>query len=179
VVSWAPCLTLTVSRSSSSATVMLIDAPMQMCRSKDSSANCNAGRWQWHCPDALMMAAAALRAASLAGVTAVPYKQQQPCAPPLTLGHMSRTVPKPTRYAPLALFPCPSANLNVACVCWPAVNLPGTYYVLNDDGTPSFQPCPEDTYGPGFRKQRGCVPCPTGLGTMSMTGRSSSTACGK
>lgn len=48
----------------------------------------------------------------------------------------------------------------------PAVNPPGTFYVAPvNGGQPSATRCPVNTYGPGFKKQRACVPCPSGYTT--------------
>lgn len=62
----------------------------------------------------------------------------------------------------------------------PAVNLPGFYYFANfSAGVVASSLCPEDTYGPGLRKQRACVPCPVGFSTVGRAGRAAPTACGK
>jgi hypothetical protein len=60
------------------------------------------------------------------------------------------------------------------------VNTPGNYYVIDATGQNVTQvPCPINTYGPGLKKQRACVPCPTGFTTNLMTSRFSPTACSK
>ena len=61
----------------------------------------------------------------------------------------------------------------------PAVNVPGSFYKLDAGGQPSSVTCPVDTYGPGLRKQRACVPCPPGYVTNAKTGQSSARACGE
>lgn len=62
----------------------------------------------------------------------------------------------------------------------PAVNLPGFYYFANfSAGVVASSLCPEDTYGPGLRKQRACVSCPVGFSTVGHAGRATPTACGK
>lgn len=43
-----------------------------------------------------------------------------------------------------------------------AVNRPGYAYSIDAAGTPSVTLCAVNTYSPGLKKQRGCVPCPTG-----------------
>jgi len=60
-----------------------------------------------------------------------------------------------------------------------AVNPPGTAYTLNEAGTPNTTTCPEDSYGPGLKKQRACVPCPPGYTTNGAVGQRSVRACGK
>jgi len=60
-----------------------------------------------------------------------------------------------------------------------AVNPPGTAYTLNEAGTPNTTTCPENSYGPGLKKQRACVPCPPGYTTNGTVGRTSVRACGK
>jgi hypothetical protein len=63
---------------------------------------------------------------------------------------------------------------------FPAVNLPGTFYTISLDGqTVDQQDCPVNTYGAGLKKQRACVPCPTGYSTMGGTAKTSPTDCGK
>lgn len=53
--------------------------------------------------------------------------------------------------AELLFLPCPA-------VCVVAVNPPGTKYVYNTDPTLArAENCLEDTYGPGYYKQRACV----------------------
>jgi hypothetical protein len=63
--------------------------------------------------------------------------------------------------------------------CLPAVNMPGYSYSINSAGQPSASLCPLNTYSPGMKKQRACVPCPTGFSTNGRTGASSPTACGE
>jgi len=63
--------------------------------------------------------------------------------------------------------------------CNAAVNPPGTAYTLNEAGTLSTTTCPQDSYGPGLKKQRACVPCPPGYTTNGTVGRTSVRACGK
>lgn len=58
-----------------------------------------------------------------------------------------------------------------------AVNLPGTYYDLSPNNTISAVPCPVDQYGPGLKKQRQCIPCPTGFTTDGAAGQTSPSAC--
>jgi hypothetical protein len=50
--------------------------------------------------------------------------------------------------------------------CLP-VNTPGYSYSINATGYPSQTACPMNTYSPGFKKQRACVPCPTGFITTA------------
>lgn len=60
-----------------------------------------------------------------------------------------------------------------------AVNIPGTYYYISADGNTIDQiTCAVNTYGAGFKKQRACVPCPTGYTTNGVTGAISPTQCG-
>jgi hypothetical protein len=60
----------------------------------------------------------------------------------------------------------------------PAVNLPGTYYTIDAlAGTVGAVTCPVDTYGPGLRKQRACVPCPPNYVTNGKTGQTSPMQC--
>jgi hypothetical protein len=47
--------------------------------------------------------------------------------------------------------------------CCAAVNVPGSSYSVDAAGNPSSTTCPINTYGPGLKKQRACVPCPTGF----------------
>jgi len=63
--------------------------------------------------------------------------------------------------------------------CTAAVNPPGTAYTLNEAGTPDTTTCPQDSYGPGLKKQRACVPCPPGYTTNGTVGQTSVRACGK
>lgn len=64
------------------------------------------------------------------------------------------------------------------CVCPCSVNVPGTYYLLDSTGQPAAATCPADTYSPGLRKQRACVPCATGFTTNQATEQLSARACG-
>jgi len=60
------------------------------------------------------------------------------------------------------------------------VNLPGTFYTIDGtSGEVGASVCPVNTYGPGFRKQRACVPCPTNYKTNGLTGRTSPMQCGR
>lgn len=61
------------------------------------------------------------------------------------------------------------------CAC-AAVNLPGFYYTL-DNNVPGAVQCPVNTYGPGLKKQRACVPCPTGFTTNLKIQQTLPTAC--
>jgi hypothetical protein len=66
----------------------------------------------------------------------------------------------------------------------PAVNLPGFSYSITVNavtGTSDVSAvlCPENTYSPGLKKQRACVPCPTGFTTKGMTGMTRPEACSK
>jgi hypothetical protein len=55
----------------------------------------------------------------------------------------------PSRYVLLAaLFVYVSVSMRV-----PAVNLPGSYYVINGNTIDQVD-CPVDTYSPGLKKQR-------------------------
>jgi hypothetical protein len=66
------------------------------------------------------------------------------------------------------------------CLCsCPAVNTPGTYYQLNATGSPTAVTCPQDSYSPGLRKQRACVPCAPGFTTAGLSAQRSSQACGE
>jgi hypothetical protein len=60
----------------------------------------------------------------------------------------------------------------------PAVNAPGHFFALGSAGAVSAVECPPDTYCPGLKKQRACVPCPTGFTTNGLTGQYSPAACG-
>jgi hypothetical protein len=74
-----------------------------------------------------------------------------------------------------------AAQLTVLCLPAlpvPAVNLPGHFYTVNN-GEPSQDVCPINTYGPGLRKQRACVPCPPGYSTLDQTARSKASDCGE
>mgnify|MGYP001810299316 CR=1 FL=1 len=82
------------------------------------------------------------------------------------------------------MLPAPAACL----VDPPSVNPAGTYFTF-DEATkePGVAMCPVNTYGPGLKKQRACVPCPSGYTTdfstsgviTQRTGQSSKSACGK
>ena len=61
----------------------------------------------------------------------------------------------------------------------PAVNVAGTSYSVDASGNPSATTCPADTYGPGLRKQRTCVPCPPGYTTNTLTGQPRASSCCK
>jgi hypothetical protein len=79
------------------------------------------------------------------------------------------------------------SSLFLACVCpdptillYPAVNLPGAFYSISTDGqTIDQQDCPANSYGAGLKKQRACVPCPTGYSTMGATAKTAATDCGE
>ncbi len=58
------------------------------------------------------------------------------------------------------------------------VNLPGYSYSADASGNPDQAVCPINTYGPGLRKQRACVPCPPGYVTQATT-QSKASACGE
>jgi len=59
-----------------------------------------------------------------------------------------------------------------------AVNLPGYFYTIDTLGTTVGQTiCPVNTYSAGLKKQRACVPCPTGYTTNGAIGASTPTAC--
>ena len=62
--------------------------------------------------------------------------------------------------------------------CLAAVNLPGFYYTL-DNNQPGAVQCPINTYGPGLKKQRACVPCPTGFTTNGRVQQTMPHACGE
>lgn len=65
----------------------------------------------------------------------------------------------------------------------PTVNNAGYYYTITTNAT-TGEPivgaviCPVDTYSPGLKKQRACVPCPTGFSTKNQTGSRKPTDCG-
>lgn len=82
-------------------------------------------------------------------------------------------------YWPLLALHAASAAAAAAFHLLPAVNLPGFFYTFSSSGGPSATLCPENSYSPGLRKQRACVPCPTGFTTNGQTGQRSLTACGK
>lgn len=66
-----------------------------------------------------------------------------------------------------------------ACTCvLPSVNLPGYFYSITAAGAPSATPCGPDSYSPGWKKQRACVPCPTGFSTAGAVEAKAPTACG-
>ena len=79
--------------------------------------------------------------------------------------------------------PCCHVLVDVAlthCCFALAVNMPGTYYVISSDGkTIDQMTCRADTYGPGLKKQRACVPCPTGFSTVGVLGAASPNQCGE
>jgi hypothetical protein len=63
-----------------------------------------------------------------------------------------------------------------------SVNVPGTYYtVVSTWNSTSIDQvlCPDNTYGAGFKKQRACVPCPTGFTTNGLVGATAPSACGE
>lgn len=55
------------------------------------------------------------------------------------------------------------------------VNTAGNFFV--EGSPPSQTTCPKDTYSPGLRKQRACVPCPPGYTTNDATGKTASSDC--
>ena len=60
------------------------------------------------------------------------------------------------------------------------MNLPGAFFTVDAvSGEPGQTTCPVDTFGPGLRKQRACVPCPPGYSTKGLTGKTSSRDCCK
>jgi hypothetical protein len=105
-----------------------------------------------------------LQACLLAGPLLIPPKARKPTRPPTNL---------PT----CELIHCPACPAFV-CVL-PSVNLPGYSYSITAAGTPSAAPCGPDSYSPGYKKQRACVPCPTGFTTAGAVQAKSPTACGK
>jgi hypothetical protein len=60
-----------------------------------------------------------------------------------------------------------------------AVNAAGTSYSVDAAGNIVVAACPQDTYGPGMKKQRSCVPCPPGYTTNGATGQTTAAACGE
>jgi hypothetical protein len=61
-----------------------------------------------------------------------------------------------------------------------AVNLPGYSYSItsvNGLSIVSAERCPVNTYSPGLKKQRACVPCPTGFTTKGLDGRTRPEDC--
>jgi hypothetical protein len=58
------------------------------------------------------------------------------------------------------------------------VNQPGYFYSVTAAGVPSATPCGPDSYSPGWKKQRACVPCPSGFTTAGVVEAKSPTACG-
>lgn len=59
------------------------------------------------------------------------------------------------------------------------VNLPGYSYSISADGSTIDQViCPLNTYSAGLKKQRACVPCPTGYITLGVQS-DSPTDCGE
>lgn len=80
-------------------------------------------------------------------------------------------------------LPIPDAQLSLnalhVLMFMPAVNLPGYSYDITAAGTPSATLCPLNTYGPGMKKQRACVPCPTGFTTNGKLGQTSANTCGE
>jgi hypothetical protein len=68
---------------------------------------------------------------------------------------------------------------HTACLVLAPVNIAGTSYTVDAAGNIVVTACPQDTYGPGMKKQRACVPCPPGYTTNGATGQSSAAACGK
>lgn len=60
------------------------------------------------------------------------------------------------------------------------VNLPGYSYSItsvNGLSIVSAERCPVNTYSPGLKKQRACVPCPTGFTTKGLDGRTRPEDC--
>lgn len=57
------------------------------------------------------------------------------------------------------------------------VNLPGFSYTLDEQGIPAAVLCPADSWSPGLKKQRACVPCPAGFSTNARAGATAPTAC--
>lgn len=89
--------------------------------------------------------------------------------------------------APLSSVHSPQAQLSTARLnpttfdpaVIAAVNLPGYYYALGSGGDPQALPCPVDTYQPGLRKQRACVPCPPGYTSLNRTMQTNFWSCGE
>lgn len=61
----------------------------------------------------------------------------------------------------------------------PAVNLAGFAYSADASGSPSATRCSVDTYSDGLKKQRACVPCPSGMTTDGKTAAAAPSACGE
>jgi hypothetical protein len=60
----------------------------------------------------------------------------------------------------------------------PAVNVRGTFYALDAaTNTPTATECPVDTFGPGLKKQRACLPCPPGYTTNGGVRKTKSSEC--
>lgn len=57
------------------------------------------------------------------------------------------------------------------------VNSPGYVFVVDAAGNPGAAPCQQDSFSPGLKKQRACVPCPPSYTTNGLTGRSSFGDC--
>jgi hypothetical protein len=74
-----------------------------------------------------------------------------------------------------------AAAVTAACLfcCCPAVNQPGFSYSIDSTGTPSAVLCGPGTYSPGLKKQRACVPCPSGFTTDGQSGARLPSACGR
>ncbi len=81
-------------------------------------------------------------------------------------------------FAYFALPACADPQLQLPALPWLAVNLPGYSYSADASGNPDQAVCPINTYGPGLRKQRACVPCPPGYVTQATT-QSKASACGE
>lgn len=99
----------------------------------------------------------------------------------VTSQHIVQQLQSRLRPSLLAVVCTHSCGTLVCClsICLPAVNLPGFSYSVDSRGNPSVLRCPVNTYGPGLKKQRACVPCPTGFSSNGKDGQSSSAACGK
>lgn len=69
----------------------------------------------------------------------------------------------------------PNTPLPLSCILCLAVNKPGYKYISGTD--PSAAQCDADTYGPGLRKQRECVPCAPGF--KSNAGSDAAGDCGE
>jgi hypothetical protein len=74
-----------------------------------------------------------------------------------------------------------SSPTHAPCCCLAvlAVNLPGTFYDIQAGNTIAAVMCPRDSYCAGLKKQRQCVPCPTGYTTNGAIGQVAPTACHK
>jgi hypothetical protein len=77
-----------------------------------------------------------------------------------------------------ACLPC-CCRFVCCAVIWRSVNAAGTSYTVDAAGNIVVTTCPQDTYGPGMKKQRSCVPCPSGYTTRGATGQTTAAACGK